>query len=391
MSATAMIFWAATGLVAYTYLGYPILIGVLSRVLGRKPGAPQVDRSDLPRVSLVLAAFNEEDVIGARLRNALAMDYPRDRLEILVGCDGCTDATAAIVAGFADRGVRLLDFPENRGKASVLNDAVAQAGGELILMSDANTELDPAAARCLVRWFADPEVGVVVGRLRLVDRATGRNADGLYWRYETFLKRCEAQLGALLGANGAIYAIRRDRYEPIPAATMIDDFVIPLRSRLRHGVRILYDPDAVATEETAEGVGDEFHRRVRIGTGGYQSIPMLWRLLDPRRGWIALAFLSHKVLRWTCPFLLVAMILANIALLRQPPYGAILGLQATFYAVALLMTLVPTRSRFVRPLRLATLFAAMNAALLLGWWRWVSGRSRGTWRRTARARPEASR
>lgn len=236
----------------------------------------------------------------------------------------------------------------------------------------------------MARWFGDPEVGAVVGRLVLVDPATGRNADGLYWKYETFLKRCEGRLGALLGANGAIYAIRRSLYEPIPPSTIVDDFVIPLLAKQRTGCGIVYDCEAIAVEESAPGVGDEFHRRARIGAGGYQAIGMLWRLLDPRRGWVAFAFLSHKVLRWLCPFFLIGAFVANLALVGRPLYRGLLVAQVAFYAVAAATALVPARVRFLRPLRLTTMFASMNAALLVGFWRWLRGRQRAAWKRTAR-------
>ena len=243
----------------------------------------------------------------------------------MIGLDGCSDGTAEIVRRFEDRGVRLLDFGERRGKASVLNAAMNLVEGEIVLMSDANTDIDPQAARRLVRWFQNPEVGAVVGRLILTDPRSGKNADGLYWKYETFLKRCEGRLGALLGANGAIYAIRRELYVPIPAETIIDDFVIPLLAKLRSGCAIVYDCDAVAREETPPDVSSEFHRRARIGAGGFQSIALLWRLLDPRRGWVAFTFLSHKVLRWLCPFFLIGLLASNLFLLERPFFRWILG------------------------------------------------------------------
>ena len=377
-------FWTCAGLVVYAYVGYAALIWTLSRLFGRPVRPPVGDDRELPAVSLVLAAYNEEAVIEARLRNALAIDYPAGKLEILVGSDGSTDRTAEIVRRWTGHGVRLLDFAVNRGKAAVLNSAIAEATGDVVLLSDANTEIAPDAPRRLASWFRDPQVGAVVGRLVLTDPLTGRNADGLYWKYETFLKRCEARLGALLGANGAIYAIRRDLYKPIPEGTIVDDFVIPLLARQRTGCALAYDADAVAFEETAADVAAEFHRRARIGAGGFQSIGMLWRLLDPRQGWIALAFLSHKVLRWTCPFFLIGLLASNLCLLGTPAYQGLLVFQVFSYGAAVLGTYLPGGSGLLRPLRLAALFAGMNVALLVGFVRWARGTQRAAWRRTPR-------
>lgn len=386
----ASAFWTFIAIVFYAYAGYPALIYAASRALGRDPGPPEGPADPPPPASLVVAAYNEETVLGRRLRNALSMEYPQGSLEILVGSDGSTDGTAEIARAFSGDGVKLLDFAENRGKASVLNDLVARAQGEIIMMSDANTDVDPSAALRLARWFRDPGVGVVVGRLILVDPTTGRNADGMYWKYETFLKECESRLGALLGANGAIYAIRRGLYEPIPSGTIVDDFVVPLLARIKSGCRVIYDRDAIAVEETPHDLGSEFHRRARIGAGGFQSIGMLWKLLNPRRGWVAFAFLSHKILRWFCPFFLVGALVSNLTLASRPPYGILLVAQAGFYATAIVMAFVPPRVRSLRPLRLTTMFVSMNAALLVGFFRWLTGRQRGAWRRTARGAGEVA-
>lgn len=383
-TAALIVFWTFAALVAYAYAVYPPLVWALSRLFGRRDRPPADVGLELPTASLVIAAFNEEAVIEGRLRNALAMNYPPGLLEIVVGSDGSTDATAAIVARYADQGVRLLDFPVNRGKATVLNEALAEARGEIVLMSDANTLFDPDAALRLARWFADPEVGAVCGEVLFEDPATGRNADGLYWRYEVFLKRCEGRLGALLGANGPIYAIRRPLYQRIPTGTIIDDFVIPLLARLQSGCAIIYDREAVAREESAPDVGAEFHRRARIGAGGFQSLGMLWRLLDPRQGWVAFTFLSHKLLRWLGPFFLLGLLASNLMLLDLPFYQAALAAQGAFYAASLAAAWLPARGPLARPMRLALLFTSMNAALLVGFWRWARGSQKAAWKRTAR-------
>ena len=234
-TALVVIFWVCVATVCFAYVGYPIILWQLSRLLGRPPRAPADEGADLPSLSLLIAAHNEETVMEERIRNALAMDYPREKLEIVVASDGSTDATAAIVQHYADRGIKLLQYNPRRGKATTLNAAIPTLNGDIVLLSDANTYTDTVAARKIVRWFRDPKVGAVCGRLVLTDPATGGNADSLYWKYETFLKRCESRLGALLGSNGAIYAIRRSLFEPIPVNTILDDFVIPLQAKLRTG------------------------------------------------------------------------------------------------------------------------------------------------------------
>lgn len=384
----AILFWFSLCLVAYAYVGYPALIWLCARLFGRHEAPPFIEDGELPTITLLIAAHNEQAVIGGRLENALALDYPRERLQIVVASDGSSDRTAQIVRSFADRGVRLLDFEPNRGKSATLNAAWAELTSELVLLTDANTAIEPAAPRRLARWFRSLDVAAVCGRLVLVDRAKGKNVDSLYWRYETFLKRCEARLGALLGANGAIYAIRRTSFVPIPRETILDDLVIPLLSRLRHGGRLIYDSEAVAHEETPDRISDEFRRRVRIGAGGFQSLRLLWPLLFPRYGWLAFSFFSHKLLRWSVPFCLVAMAVLNLALMDLPLYRATLAAQAVFYGLALVGARVPGRHRAVKLLRLTTLFSSMNAALLVGFFRWLTGRQRGAWMPTQRERGE---
>lgn len=386
---TVITFWGCLGLVAYAYLGYPLLVWGLSRVVDRRIAPPGGGEGDLPTVSLLIAAFNEQAVIEDRLRNALAMDYPPEKLEIVVSSDGSTDRTTEIVRRYAGAGVRLLDYSHRRGKAAVLNASVPEVRGEIIFFSDANTDVDPMAARKLVRWFKDPRVGAVCGRLVLADPRTGKNADGLYWKYETFLKRCEGRLGALLGANGGIYALRKAVFAPIPDGTILDDFMIPLLAKLRTGCSIVYDGEALAREETPPAIESEFRRRSRIGAGGYQSLGVLRGLLHPRWGWTTLAFVSHKLLRWLCPFFLLGMLASNLLLSGRPFYQAALGTQVLFYVVSGVMVLIPARYRLLKPLRLTTMFTGMNLALLVGFWRWLWGSQRGAWQRTIRTAENA--
>lgn len=380
----AFVLWLCVAGVVYTYVLYPALIWLFARVVGSQASRPDLPDAELPTVSLLIAAYNEQANIGARVDNALRLDYPASKLEIVIASDGSSDATNEIVRARRDPRVRLLAYRARRGKAAVLNSAMRELRGDIVVLSDANTDTDPAAIRKLVRWFASPSVGVVSGRLVLIDGATGTNVDGMYWKYETFLKKCESRLGALLGANGGIYAIRRVLYTGIRESTLIDDFVIPLLMRLRSGCAIVYETEAVAYEETPPKISAEFTRRTRIGTGGFQSMPVLWRLLGPSHGWIAFTFASHKIARWICPFLLLGAFAANLVLVLHPLYAALLAAQAAVYAVAAMGARFTGQTTLAKCIRLAALFTGMNLALLVGFWRWVTTEPQGAWTRTAR-------
>lgn len=380
-----IVFWLCLAGVLYTYVLYPALIWALARVFGREPDY-DVDLAggEPPFISVLIAAHNEEAVIAERIVNALALDYPASRIEIVIASDGSTDRTTEVVRRLADPRMKLIEFSTRRGKASVLNAVVPTLAGEIVILSDANTTFEPSVARRFAAWFRDPSVGVVVGRLILIDPVAGRNVDSLYWRYETFLKRCEGRLGALLGANGGVYAIRRSLFAPLRADTLVDDFVLPLQMRLATGCDIVYDTSIVASEETPPGIGDEFRRRSRIGAGGFQSIGVLWPLLSPLRGWIALSFASHKVLRWCVPFLLLGALASNLVLLKHGWYQASLSAQGLFYGAAVAGSMTTGSGLAARFLRLISLFTGMNIALLAGFGRWALGVKSGTWQRTRR-------
>lgn len=389
MSGWELTFWISVGLVLYCYLGYGLVIATLSALFGRKPRLrPPFDGWRIPdeawpRVTLIIAAYKEAKWIVRRLKNATLLDYPADRLEILVGCDGTEDNTAALATELGFPNVRVLVFPQRRGKASVLNDCVAAATGEILVFSDANTMMSSQSLRQLVRHFADPSVGAVCGKLELIDSLSGQNIDGLYWKYENLLKACEARVGAMLGVNGAIYAMRRALYEPLDARTIVDDFVIGMRVKQR-GHQVLYEESAVAHEETPPRITDEFHRRARIGAGGFQSLHWLWPLLLPHRGMVAFAFWSHKVLRWACPLCLLLAFGANLGLLTQPLYQGLFALQLAFYGAAIAGSRGSGNRLRQRLFRIPAMFASMNLALAVGFMRYCRGISEGTWKRTER-------
>jgi cellulose synthase/poly-beta-1,6-N-acetylglucosamine synthase-like glycosyltransferase len=397
----ALLLWLALALVAFSYVGYPLvlagwgavhdLIGALRFLGGGLDRRERRGRAEWPRVTLVVAAFDEESCIREKVANSLALDYPPDRLEIVIGCDGCTDRTAAVAREAGGMRVQVVELAPRSGKASVLARLVPAATGEIVVLTDANVMLDPGAVLALVRRFREPTVGAVVGRLRLQNPTNGEFEEGLYWKYETFLKYLEGKRGCVLGANGGLYAIRRILFGPLAADTITDDFVIPIRIAVR-GWRVPFEPAAIAYEETTEDARKEFGRRSRIGAGNWQALARVPDVLDPRTGFVFFAFVSHKLLRWATPFLLAFTLLASVTLAAEPGawgYRVMAVGQLGFYALAF-----AGRLGAAGPLRRAASFAhyfvSMNVALAVGFWRFVRGTQRPTWQRTARASARAA-
>ena len=375
-SAALVLFVMSVALILHTYLFYPLLVGLLAR--GRKRPLPQPDR--WPTLTVLLSAYHEEKHIAARLANILAQDYPREKLQVLVGSDGSTDATGTLVRACTDLRVCLFDFLERDGKPSVLKHLVPHATGEILVFTDAATEFAPLALKNLVRHFADPRIGGVGGEIVFYHGEGGATDEGVYWKLETFLRRRESLIDSCLGATGAIYAIRRDLWPDPPANTLVDDFVVPMRVR-EQGRRFVYDPDALATQRLPSRVAQEMIRRIRIGAGGFQAIGLCWRSLLPWQGFHAFAFWSHKVLRWCVPFFMLAAFAANSFLVPHPFFLVTMMLQLLFYALALVGTLVRRRILlFSAP----HYFVVINLALLLGFFRCITGAQRTAWQRTAR-------
>ena len=379
-----VLFWSCLVAVAFAYLGYPLLILFLARVFGAGP-SPQTSTKPLAgRVAPHRRPQRGErhrgpdsQRPGSRLPGGQTRD--RDRLGRQYGRD---ERDRAAVRGPGGQAVRVRDEPRQGDRPERVRPPTARRGGDPVGREHVHGRGRRPAAGGLVRR---PGRGRGVRPARPDRSRTGRNIDSLYWKYETFLKKCESRLGALLGSNGAIYAIRKDLFPEVRPGTLIDDFVIPLEAKRRSGCRIVYDTEAVAREETPPTILAEFRRRVRIGAGGFQSIGMLWPLLSPAHGWVAFTFFCHKILRWACPFLLVAMLCANALLIADPFYRSLFGCQLAFYTVAVLGNWLPARPRVLRYFRLPTMFTAMNLALLFGFFRWLRGGQTGVWTRTARS------
>lgn len=386
------------GLVLYAYLGYPLMLAVWAALhqLGhdlqfvfRKADRRRSEPAEWPCVAVVIAAYNEERHIAARVRNLLEQDYPADKLRIYIGSDGSKDRTAEILRGFQDERLQPQIFERNRGKASVLNDLRAQTREPIVVFSDVNTFFERQAIRKLVRWFQDPTVGGVTGELRLLGN-DGENQDSLYWRMEQALKYFEGRIGGLLGANGAIYAIRRELWPALPANAICDDFIIGMHIPVT-GHRLAYDPTAWAEEDTPNDIAEEHHRRLRIGIGNFQSLFEHPEFIT-RTNWATkFAYVSHKVLRWTTPHLLLTSLMATL-LLATTQDSAHSVLWRAWASVQLLgyvaVALWYRRSLAGVPLpkhaRLPTFFFALNWAFLRASIRYFFGSQQGAWRRTAR-------
>lgn len=328
----ALVFWLSVLLLAFGYAGYPALI----YGLGRRHRQPNQSNEIWPNVSLLVPAYNEARMIRRKIDNCTQLEYPPDRLEILVASDGSTDATADVVEQATKAGeIRGVVYPERRGKAAVINDLVALSSGDIVVLSDATTMLTRGSLRALVSNFADARVGCVSGLYRIV--VSGRDGkakpEALYWRYETLLRQAEARLGRMLGAHGALYAFRRKLFEPLEPWTRNEDFIIPV-TILMKGYRSVYDARAIASEDAQEMTG--FARRISLQAGNYQQIGLLLK----RRGWLRQPLLvfqivSHKGLRLLTPFLMLAAYASNAWLLASPAYRLLFAAQTLFFTAAL--------------------------------------------------------
>ena len=364
------VFWISVGIILYTFVGYAILVGLLSRLLHNP-----VDRRPItPHVSLIIPAYNEAAVIARKLANSLGLDYPRDMLEIVVVSDGSDDDTVDIVSAYADQGVQLYHRPQREGKAAAINRVVPLVSGEILVFSDANTMLDLEAMRALVRSFADPEVGAVSG-----EKQVRGGGEGLYWRYESFLKRCDSALTSVMGAAGEFFAVRRELFQPTEKDALIEDFVLSLRL-VEDGWRVAYESAAVAREESSPTLAGDWRRRTRIAAGGFQAIVRLRSLLHPKHGWVAWQYLSHRVMRWAVtPFLLPAAYVANGLLVGNPFYRVLFLVQSLFYAGALLGYVLSLLHIGSGPLHAVFYFCFGNAAAVAGFWRYITGKQPVTW------------
>jgi biofilm PGA synthesis N-glycosyltransferase PgaC len=381
----AMIKWTflvSAALLAYHYVLYPALVIGGAKLARRQSPPPS---AKWPTVTFVVAAYNEERVIADKLRNTLDLDYPKDALEVIVVSDGSNDRTEAIVSSFAPQGVVSLHEPPRRGKTAALNRAVKRAGGEVVIFSDANNDFSPDSIRMLVRHFVDPRVGGVCGAKRIKPAADRQSSvgDGLYWRYESAVKFAESRLGTITNADGEIFAVRRQLYRPVAEHIINDDAQITL-DLVGQGYRVLYEPEARSYELASIRIQDDFHVKVRMVAGGFQTLAENSGVLFPLRSWFAWAFFSHKTLRWLAPVFLILALGASAALSAEPLYLTALIAQLGFYGLALAGYLRIDRGTLPTSMYVPFYFTTMNMAALLGLLRFLRRRQTVQWRKAAR-------
>jgi len=361
--ALELLFWASLAALVWTHAGYPLAVAALARLRPRPPRRADV----LPSVSLIVPAHNEEDVIEGKLENVLALDYPADKLEVVVTSDASTDATHDIVARFAERGVRLIAC-ERGGKVAAQDRAVRETRGEIVAFGDANVEWEPQALRRLVAAFADPAVGMTCGHVRLVNPAGGTNQEGLYWRYEMWLRARESLVHSMTGSNGAIYAVRREAYREVDPR-FGHDLSFPYLM-VQNGYRAVYEPQARATENMTTDIEDEFRRKVRMFEHAWLMLfrGRMFRLRVGPVYWVELV--SHRLLRyWSGP--LHVVLLATSALLagHATVYAAALAVQLAGLALVGISILARGRIRALRILHYYLLVTLATVIALGGYLR----------------------
>lgn len=388
-----ILFWFSFFIIFYTFIGYGVILFVLVKLLRSRNDEPfQIDNHDLPSVSIVIAAYNEEDFIMEKVSNLKNINYPPDKLQLVFVTDGSTDRTYDILSGI--KNIYLYHKPERNGKTAAINRIMPKINSDITVFNDANTLINKEAVYNLVRHFIrDEKVGSVAGEKRILT-GTSDNAsssgEGFYWKYESFLKKMDSKLHTAMGAAGELFAIRTELYNYPSKDIIIEDFVVTLNI-LKKGFIIKYEPDAYAMERSSANIREELKRKIRIAAGGIQAIILFREFLNIfKYGLISFQFISHRVLRWSLtPILLPVLLILNLFILWELP--------ATFYVITLIAQLIFYLSAFIgyimqfRKIKFKIFFIPfyflmMNYAVYAGFFRYIRGKQSSVWERAARAK-----
>lgn len=379
-------------IVFYTFAGYGIFLYLIIRIKrvfkGRK-SIPSENLEGLPSCTLIIAAYNEEYFIEQKISNSLQLNYPEGKLKLLFVTDGSSDKTPDIIARYPQ--IQLLHKPERAGKIAAVHRAMEYVDTDAVVFTDANTFLNKDALIKICRHYCDATVGAVAGEKRVhIDENADASAagEGFYWKYESALKKWDSELYSVVGAAGELFSVRRSLYQPVEPDTVLDDFMISMLIAAK-GYRIIYEPDAYATETASENVSEELKRKVRIAAGGIQSILRLKKLFNPfPYPVLSFQYISHRVLRWTItPFLLILSFILNIVIALEPGETAMQGLllaQVLFYLLALLGMVMEKRQLRIKVLFIPYYFCVMNYAVLAGIIRYFSTKQSAVWEKVQR-------
>ena len=380
--------WLCFALVFYVYIGYPCAIFLRARSKSRAVPPDHCDEAQFPFLTVLIPAHNEEKWIRRKIENALELGYPRDRFQVLVASDGCTDGTVSIAEQFSAQGVEVSHIPQRKGKTATLNRVVPTSRGEIVLLTDANALLGKDVAKLLVRHFQDPQVGCVTGeRVCLPTESSASTGEGLYWRYESWIKHSESRLGSCLGSNGQVLAFRKALFPVIPVIG--DDFFIPMKILISTGAKVLFEPKAKAWIPAASSLRLELERKVRAHVSLFRDLPHLGQALNPFTSSIWWRFLSHHILRLFVPFaMIVAFLLSAFLWNAGSVYRFVLLAQCVFYACAAVGFLLQRVGIRTRVFYVPFYFVFANLGVLLSWFRWARGKHQYAWQRTERILPQ---
>ncbi len=392
-----IIFWISGLTILYTYCGYGIVLLILLKIrnlFGKQKEIGEIEFDELPEVCLIIAAYNERDYVDQKIKNSQALEYPSEKLTIVWVNDGSDDGTPDLVANYP--GVILLHNPKRSGKIEGMNRGVQFSKAPILLFSDANTMLSPNSLLAVIRHFQDPTVGCVAGEKQFYkdkNQAVAAVGEGFYWSVESWLKRLDYQFYSTIGATGELFAIRRELFHPVESDTLLDDFIISMRTT-EQGFRVAYEPTAIASEHSSSNVKEELKRKVRIAAGCYQSMFRLKKILNPFFNVkLFFQYFSHKVLRWTfAPLALFTLLLSNILILSglEAPqslsfYSLMLFMQVFFYILALFGLLTQSRPIRIKYIYIPFYFTAMNYAMFKGFFRFLKGKQTVLWEKAKRA------
>ena len=375
-----ILFWTLLGLIFYCYLGYPLLICLWAKLFSK----PVYKSAIFPSVSIIIAAHNEEDVIKAKLDNLFVLDYPKDQIEILIGSDASTDKTNQIIQNYQDPRLHVFINPKRRGKMMTVNDLVLQSKHEIIFFNDARQHFDKNALKNLVQNFADPSVGCASGELLFI-KVEGGTAQGvnLYWEYEKFIRFHEARVHSMMGATGAIYAIRKSLYVPACTEVVLDDMFIPFKI-IEKGYRAIFEETSLAFDNAANSATEEYSRKARTLYGNYQIFSLFLGLFNPIKSPIAIQLFSHKFLRVMVPFLMLILLPLNFLMVGEGFYKLIFVLQIIFYVAAFIGILSRgQRVGIFKPISklcyVPYVFCLLNFAALAGFFRFIRAKQDIAW------------